>query len=258
MDRKEVFDGFRKQCLEIADHYGEVEEVSFEARLKNGTRFTFDYDAERFDKDSAPKTKRNMRPVSVTNGVADIISACVSIALLTTYCVAFVDEVGTASVSGILALSFWTVSFIVSAVYHLFDEGRPKAVRALSLVRMGLLAISAALLCGTASVAAGGNLVLASAVMLFLCALAVFLASLSTRGSNRAANVAVAAMYATALLFCGISAESAAFCVVGMVAGLVPALTAGSSNRIVAKAGTFPLFYLASAALWFMFLSSIW
>ena len=54
MDRRQLFDDFSQRVDQIMEHQDEISLLRFDARLKNGTRFSFDYDSERFDKASRP------------------------------------------------------------------------------------------------------------------------------------------------------------------------------------------------------------
>ena len=46
MEKKEMFEEFKGRVDEILDHYEELERLSFTARLRNGTRFAFDFDID--------------------------------------------------------------------------------------------------------------------------------------------------------------------------------------------------------------------
>ena len=46
MEKKEVFSQFNEKVSEITQHYEEIEEMKFDAKLKNGTHFSFDFNSD--------------------------------------------------------------------------------------------------------------------------------------------------------------------------------------------------------------------
>ena len=138
MDRRQLFDDFSQRVDQIMEHQDEISLLRFDARLKNGTRFSFDYDSERFDKASRPARPAGGRhPVSVSDAVVDMIASLVTLNLLIVSSARFVTlSEGTFACVLLTYVSFF-VFFTTSAVYHLFDEGHARTVKVLSMVRMG-------------------------------------------------------------------------------------------------------------------------
>ena len=131
MEKKEVFSQFNEKVSEITQHYEEIEEMKFDAKLKNGTHFSFDFNSDKFNRKTGTE-KREHHPVSVFNAVVDILSACTALALMILWFVIF-----------------FPIFFITSSVYHFLDEELTRAVKVMFIVRMGLLIASSALLCTT-------------------------------------------------------------------------------------------------------------
>lgn len=258
MERGQLFDDFKGRVDEIMEHQDEISVLRFDARLKNGTRFSFDYDSERFEKAArADGQPRHRHPVSVFNAVLDIIAAMVAMNLMI---------VAGARAHGIsdgayacLLLTFisFFAMFTVSAVYHLFDEGHARTVRVLYSVRMALLAICVMLLADSMCLIGTQGSMLTFPVQLFLAALSVFLTSLSTKGGSRAASLMTSIAYLVSCAFVDLDVGTITVIALGTLSGMVPALVPSSSTRMRA-AGTTGLFHLVTLIAFFQMAGMHW
>ena len=75
MEKKEVFSQFKEKVSEITQHYEEIEEMKFDAKLKNGTRFSFTFDSDKFSRKTGEADRKKHHPVSVFNAVVDILKS---------------------------------------------------------------------------------------------------------------------------------------------------------------------------------------
>lgn len=252
MDRRQLFDDFSQRVDQIMEHQDEISLLRFDARLKNGTRFSFDYDSERFDKASRPARSAGGRhPVSVFDAVVDMIASLVTLNLLIVSSARFMTlSEGTFACVLLTYVSFF-VFFTTSAVYHLFDESHARTVKVLSMVRMGLLSLSVMLITDSMCLVCGRSSMLTFPVQLFIAALSVFFTSLSTRGGFRAASLAHCLAYLASLAFMEPDAYGVTVVVLGVVSGLVPALVPTSGSRIVRAGRTIGLFHLVTVIAFF-------
>ena len=252
MDRRQLFDDFSQRVDQIMEHQDEISLLRFDARLKNGTRFSFDYDSERFDKASRPARPAGGRhPVSVFDAVVDMIASLVTLNLLIVSGARFVALSGGAFACVLLTHVSFFVFFSTSAVYHLFDESHARTVKVLSMVRMGLLSLSVMLITDSMCLVCGRSSMLTFPVQLFIAALSVFFTSLSTRGGFRAASLAHCLAYLASLAFMEPDAYGVTVVVLGVVSGLVPALVPTSGSRIVRAGRTIGLFHLVTVIAFF-------
>ncbi|MGN0907375.1 MAG: hypothetical protein ACI4NM_09530, partial [Bullifex sp.] len=183
MDKKDVFEQFRQRTAEIADHAEDVAEIKFCASLKNGTKFSFVYDSETFDVEKKKEVN------SAVNGVSDIISALVTVALLALTAVEAIAP--SVWLSAILVSAFFICYYIISAVYHLFSVNHRRTSRVLLLVRHFFLLLSLSLM----TLEMTGITESSSALALFAGAAAVlslFLALLTTKGGMIASDIMIA------------------------------------------------------------------
>ena len=249
MEKKEMFEEFKGRVDEILDHYEELERLSFTARLRNGTRFAFDFDIDSFNRnEERGRTRTPSRPVSVFNAVIDIIASVMAICLLIVN-VAQSD----ASAATVLAFTSAIVLFAVSAVYHLFDERMARTVKVLFLVRMGLLSLTFALVSGAVVSLSGGSALLAFPVTLLFASLALFLTSLGTSGGFRAASAVLALMSLAAILFSGsrtglVILTQALMC----LSALVPATLPAQKSRMLDGCRTNGIFLAVALASFFL------
>lgn len=201
MDRKDLMEDFRKQAVEISQHADDIDTLRFEARLKNGTRFSFNYDDELFTKhELGAENKVPARRVSTINGVSDIVAAAIALSLM---CVAASVQLvpGETGANALLLLTYisFSVYFIVSSIYHLFTENHKRALKALFQIRHVLLCVSL-LLMGLSVNAHGYERGSAYVVFLFIAVLSVFLGSLDTKKGARL-SMLVQLLFAVALPF---------------------------------------------------------
>ena len=248
MEKKEMFEEFKGRVDEILDHYEELERLSFTARLRNGTRFAFDFDIDSFNRnEERGRTRTPSRPVSVFNAVIDIIASVMAICLLIVN-VAHSD----ASAATVLAFTSAIVLFAVR-VYHLFDERMARTVKVLFLVRMGLLSLTYALVSGAVVSLSGGSALLAFPVTLLFASLALFLTSLGTSGGFRAASAVLALMGLAAILFSGdrtglVILTQALMC----LSALVPASLPAQKSRMLDGCRTNGIFLAVALASFFL------
>ena len=258
MDRRQLFDDFSQRVDQIMEHQDEISLLRFDARLKNGTRFSFDYDSERFDKASRPARPAGGRhPVSVFDAVVDMIASLVTLNLVIVSSARFVTlSEGTFACVLLTYVSFF-VFFTTSAVYHLFDEGHARTVKVLSMVRMGLLSLSVMLITDSMCLVCGRSAMLTFPVQLFLAALSVFLTSLSTKGGSRAASLMTSIAYLVSCAFVDLDVGTITVIALGTLSGLVPALVPSSSTRM-RTAGTTGLFHLVTLIAFFQMAGMHW
>lgn len=200
MERKDLMEDFRKQAVEISQHADDIDTLRFEARLKNGTRFSFNYDDELFTRHENGGSKVKEKRVSTTNGVSDIVSAAIALTLM---CVSAGTKLtaGATGANALLLITYisFSVYFVVSSIYHLFTENHKRTLKALYLVRHVLSCVSL-LLMGLCVNANGYERGSAYVVFLFIAVLSVFLASLDTRMGARLSMLAQL-LFSVALLF---------------------------------------------------------
>ncbi|MGE4583228.1 MAG: hypothetical protein AB7C91_01125 [Sphaerochaeta sp.] len=110
-----IFTDFKTQVEEISEHAEQVHSLVFRAELKNGTSFNFSYNAEKFAKESGPRLPYH--PVSIFNGVFDIVSSAIGIALL----VILAMHRSSQQYLAVLTFSAFITTFICSALYHFFS-----------------------------------------------------------------------------------------------------------------------------------------
>ncbi len=110
-DLQRVFSDFKTQVQEIADHAQSVQKITFKAELKNGTAFNFNFNADSFG------PKKAYHPISIFNGILDIVSALVTIWFVSMFTVRM-TRTDTLNLPVILSLSLMIVVFVFSALYH--------------------------------------------------------------------------------------------------------------------------------------------
>ncbi len=248
MDKNEVFEEFRKRTAEIADHASEVEEVKFFASLRNGTKFSFVYDADSFD--VVKKKEVN----SAVNGVADIISALITVSLLSLSAL----RPGNAFLwlTSILVYAFFICTYIISAVYHLFSVNHRRTARVLLLVRHFFLLLSLSLMTLELTLSAGSSVVIAllgSATAV----LSLFLALLSTKGGLMASNIMIALMALMMFITSPGNVYTVLIAVSVMLNAMINAFMFSEKSVLTRTAGTSSLFYLLSEVLLFILSLSI-
>lgn len=188
MEKTSIIEEFKRKTDEIALHSEEIEDLHFTAKLKNGTRFAFDFNEEDFlRKNGILHEKEKTKSVSIFNGIFDILAAVGAIALLSLASSFQMTENTLNNAFLITTYSFFTVFFIVSSVYHLFHESHVRAIKALYVVRHSLLTISLALLCVGVNAMGYRNTFIYPAI-LFTGALSIFFMSIGTKGGTIAAS----------------------------------------------------------------------
>ena len=110
-DLQNVFSNFKTQVQEIATHAEQVQKLTFKAELKNGTAFHFNYNADTF----APQ--KNYHPISIFNGILDIVSASVCTWLLVSFTLRM-QRADHIVLDLVLAFSSMVAVFVFSALYH--------------------------------------------------------------------------------------------------------------------------------------------
>ena len=253
MEKKEVFSQFNEKVSEITQHYEEIEEMKFDAMLKNGTHFSFDFNSDKFNRKTG-REKREHHPVSVFNAVVDILSACTAITLMILWFVHSAAFPTAERVCITLAFIFFPIFFITSSVYHFLDEELTRAVKVIFIVRMGLLIASSALLCTTFCLYRG---FLYTIIYLVLAALSLMLLSFGTRNGFRASSLILAVSYLS-ILFFSRAPGALATAITGAFASLLPAFIPASGNRRLLNARTIGIFYLVTLISFFQSLSISW
>lgn len=250
MEKKEVFSQFNEKVSEITQHYEEIEEMKFDAKLKNGTHFSFDFNSDKFNRKTGTE-KREHHPVSVFNAVVDILSACTALALMILWFVHSAAFPAAQRICFTLAFIFFPVFFITSSVYHFLDEELTRAVKVMFIVRMGLLIASSALLCTTFCLYRG---FLYTIIYLVLAALSLMLLSFGTKNGFRASSLITAAGYLIILFFCRTPGASAT-ALTGAFASLFPVFIPVSGVKKISNARTIGIFYLVTLISCFQALS---
>ena len=247
MEKKEVFSQFNEKVSEITQHYEEIEEMKFDAKLKNGIRFAFTFDSDKFSRKTGEAGRKKHHPVSVFNAVVDILSACTAITLMILWFVHSPAFPTAERVCITLAFIFFPIFFITSSVYHFLDDE-------LTIVRMGILIGSSALLCTVFCLYRG---FLYTIIYLVLAALSLMLLSFGTRNGFRASSLILAVSYLSILFFSRAPGALAA-AITGAFASLLPAFIPSSGSRRLLNARTIGIFYLVTLISFFQSLSISW
>ena len=224
--------------------------MKFDAKLKNGTHFSFDFNSDKFNRKTGTE-KREHHPVSVFNAVVDILSACTALALMILWFVHSAAFPATQRICFTLAFIFFPVFFITSSVYHFLDEELTRAVKVMFIVRMGLLIASSALLCSAFCLYRG---FLYTLIYLTLAALSLMLLSFGTKNGFRASSLITAAGYLSILFFCRTPGASAT-ALTGAFASLFPVFIHVSGVKKISNARTIGIFYLVTLISCFQALS---
>lgn len=245
MERKEMFEDFSRRVNELLVHSDEIQDLRFNARLKNGTRFSFDYDSDRFSKDESTE-KGKLHPVSVFNAVVDIIAGIMMIVFM----IVFLSK-GKSSNAMVAAVTVSFVSFFlffcVSAVYHLFDEGRKRTLHVLFQIRNTLLAISSALMCFCVTLSSAGlPMMMTLPVLLLFAALSVFFSSLGTKTGFRASGLTLTLMAFVSFAISGMKTENILSLAFLAFSTALPAVLPSSWT----KTRTLGIFYLVTVSGW--------
>ncbi len=241
MEKRELFEDFRARIDEIVQHSDEVETLHFSARLRNGTNFSFSFDADRFERDRMNPDGGRLRPVSVFNSVVDMIGAAIALPLMIVNIAS-----GSSSAFQVLTFTAFFVFFAASAVYHLFDTGMTRTLKVLAAVRTGLLSLSLCLMYTGLSVSRGSGIYIPFTVMLLLAALCIFLTSLATRTAARAAGLVQALIALSALIFMTDRDVNAVMTVALGAAGALIGVFAPEGRHNVRTLGIFFLVALVS------------
>ena len=114
-DLQNVFSNFKTQVQEIATHAEQVQKLTFKAELKNGTAFHFNYNADTFG------PQKSYHPISIFNGILDIVSASVVIWLLVSFTLRM-QATEHIVLTLIFALSLMVAVFIFSALFHFMSR----------------------------------------------------------------------------------------------------------------------------------------
>lgn len=251
MEKKEVFSQFNEKVSEITQHYEEIEEMKFDAKLKNGTHFSFDFNSDKFNRQTGDEKRKAHHPLSVFNAVVDILSACAALALMVLWFVHSAAFPAAERICFTLVFIIFPVFFITSSVYHFLDEELTRAVKAMFIVRMGLLIASSALLCTAFCLYRG---FLYTLIYLILAALSLMLLSFGTKNGFRASSLIMAAGYLIILFFCRTPGASAT-AVTGAFASLFPVFIPVSGVKRISNARTIGIFYLVTLISCFQALS---
>ncbi|NCC90247.1 MAG: hypothetical protein EOM01_07860 [Spirochaetia bacterium] len=113
-DLETVFKEFQNQVEEISSHAQQVQDLVFRAHLKNGTSFRFTYDAERFAKQQGERI--HAHPLSVFNGILDIVAALLAITLLVVQL-----SLDFENIFLLLCFASFILTFSLSSLFHFFE-----------------------------------------------------------------------------------------------------------------------------------------
>ncbi len=215
MERKELFEDFTKTAQLLAEHQDDVKTLRFEAKLRNGTRFNLDYDAER------GRSKGPHHALSVPGAVLDIIAGLAALVMLIFTSADPGSMSGPVHASYILAFTAYLLLFPTSATYHLFDEGHIRTTMVLRMVRHGLLAASVMLSCFANCLAQGQSAIWLP--VLILCAgLSMLLSWLGTEKAWKASCLVLALSYIIPALGTAGLGRNMLFSVIGFACTLLP------------------------------------
>lgn len=176
-----LFEDFKTQVCEISEHGDKVKKLDFSCTLINGTGFKFNYDINRFNKQTT-----KYKPATTFNAVVDIFSVGVLIVFLILFLLNFfMVNINTPVVTFfVITLFTFSISFFsIRAVYHLFHAS--------SLVRNPLFRISEALKIGillnintlVSILYKINNITLVVFLSFIVCALALLCMGIGTRFS---------------------------------------------------------------------------
>ncbi|MCY1152946.1 MAG: hypothetical protein PQJ45_04755 [Sphaerochaetaceae bacterium] len=113
-----LFEDFKNQVIEISKHSDKVKKLDFSCSLLNGTGFKFNYDINKYNKETV-----KYKPATTFNAVVDILSALVSIAFLVLYISNYFKIQNENSITNLFVITLLIASigfFVLRAVYHLF------------------------------------------------------------------------------------------------------------------------------------------
>lgn len=184
-----LFSEFERQVGEITSHAKQVHKLDFSAKLINGTSFNFSYNRDTFQRQMEGENKQPYNPLSIFNAVVDILGFFTSITILVLGAIFLKkQEIGftLTTLFFLLSMSFFATSFVLSALFHLFNQDSRAPVvfssvkEALRILAFGMTNFSLLTLVSTkhTSVVVFGTLLLGST--------AAFLLSLRTQGGARA------------------------------------------------------------------------
>ena len=245
-DKVTTFKELKLKLNEIVDHYDELDYLNFDAKLKNGNKFNFNYDSKSFD--NPQKTlKHGYHPISVFNAIIDILASCIMISFLAVTAVkAHLNGMTLAMV--INTFIFFILYFIVSAIYHFFDQGS-RARKPLYLVRFGLSNVPLILLLSSLFIINDTSKVFFILTFAF-AALSVFFISFGTKFGQRAANSSYIAYAIIILVIAKGNVSLTGIAIMLIIAGLIPMLTPSRWH----KPATNGVFLVATVSFFFQYL----
>lgn len=252
-DKKKLFEDFKAKLEEILAHQEDLELISFDAKLKNGTRFAFNYDEATFDKG---KIRRGTYlPVSIFNAVLDIISTLISIALLVISSFTIHQDASFATTLLINTFTCFIVFFCVSAVYHFFDM-HSIATKVLAIVRFGFAVLVVALTGETLNRIGYSSLTNLIAIIL-IAVTSFFFLSLGTKAGTRAAYCCISAIGISFLFATRINPATILLTATTITAGLVPAVLCERDKTSLDRASTNSIFLMGTEALFYLALCAL-
>ncbi len=243
-ERETTFKDFKEKVNEILEHYSDIDRLDFNAELKNGTKFSFYYDDKTYDN---KKVKKEYHPISVFNAVLDMIAAGIMIAFIVVLAVRSSFQRVNFALT-VNTYIFFTIFFIISAVYHLFNVNS-RARKPLYLVRFGFSMTSITLMTITLLVAADVN----KSVYIFallITALSFFFSSFGTKVGQRLSYLSYLADAILILVACERCSTIWGLSIALIVAGAIPLCLPSKFQ----KATTNGTFLLATTAFFFQFL----
>jgi hypothetical protein len=139
-DLNMLFEDFKNQVCDISDHGDKVKKLDFRCTLLNGTGFKFNYDINKYNKQTI-----KYKPANIFNAIVDILSAIIIVIFLILYLTEYFKVSKTADIVNVFITTLFAFSiafFAIRTVYHLFHASslvRNPLFRASEAVKIGIL-----------------------------------------------------------------------------------------------------------------------
>lgn len=253
-DKKAMMASIKERIDEIFSHSEEISELHFDARIQNGTRFQFNYNAEEFAHSGKDRVKKYR--ISTLNAVIDIIGATLCVALLVLACVNCLKGEAASDAFVIMTFCCFLAFFTESSVYHLFNENHARAIRTLFIVRHALLTLSLmAMTCALSLRVKSGNI--SYLLSFFVVALSIFFSFLDTKLSNYLANLSHILFPLLMLLFIPFSYQILCLASMLILSALASSLLPGVKNSVIRASKSNGIFLIMSLFLFYLALGAL-
>jgi channel protein (hemolysin III family) len=125
--RDNTFVEFERMTREILEHKDLIEKIDFSSRMKNGTRFTFNFNLRRWERKQHEGGKIDHS--ALFNGIFDIVAIGISIALLTILII-YAESSGRDFMTVTYSLfgSVLIIYNLLSSLYHFFSASQSTKV----------------------------------------------------------------------------------------------------------------------------------